>query len=128
MSTLSRIGLKVPQQGLFGGEARKFYYEVGMGSQHRAGLALGPAPQPSRTIACAAASALALVCATTAPMSHRVILHLHICAVSSCSFCALQLLRAAVRPHARTPMAPPVLPLAPGVPLRAVHPEGDEAG
>ncbi|KIY98821.1 NADH:ubiquinone oxidoreductase B14 subunit [Monoraphidium neglectum] len=28
MSTLSRIGLKVPQQGLFGGEARKFYYEV----------------------------------------------------------------------------------------------------
>jgi hypothetical protein len=28
MSNLSRIGLKVAQEGLFGGEARKFYYEV----------------------------------------------------------------------------------------------------
>ncbi|GBF92851.1 NADH:ubiquinone oxidoreductase B14 subunit [Raphidocelis subcapitata] len=28
MSTLSRISVKAAQEGLFGGEARKFYYEV----------------------------------------------------------------------------------------------------
>lgn len=28
MSNLSRIGLKVAQEGLFGGEAKQFYYEV----------------------------------------------------------------------------------------------------
>jgi hypothetical protein len=29
MSGLSRIGVKATQGGLFGGEGRKFYYEVG---------------------------------------------------------------------------------------------------